>query len=211
MNYQISMVVKPLEYDEGFGWKPKLVPEFDAVPTMSHDLFEHWFERTNFLKTKELSHVGEAVAIGIRTYFDENSKIVHNHMNFNQFRGVEWNSWNTLLQIYDDLDQEFPQYSTDLSFMGLRWKKENYFKGYLKSYDQSKSLSANIRTQLEIGISYGYWLGQKMFKDRLNEIDEFLFKIKPFIPEQGDFHMNFGKKIIGSFSKEKYKNYIIIK
>lgn len=193
MNYNVRLILdndncsefKGYVLAEGLG---KFEGSLD-LGTFSHDLFEHWFENTKFFKTKELSHAGECVAMGIRSYLDDKSGIVKDYMNYNIFRGVEWNSWSTCIsQIAEAVDikkQESEDvYSLDFDYTYLKgWEPVNNFEGYCNSYNQYYCDLGGLEDKIEIAFSYGYWLGEKIFKDKIDVIDSFLENLKDFLSD----------------------------
>lgn len=211
-NYKVDLILNNHEYDDFKGYVPlKCNNYFEGslhINTFSHDLFEHFFEFSKYFRTKELSEAGECVAMGVRTYLDYHSSIVQNFMGFNKYKGIEWNSWNTCIgQISESL--EYPdKYTIDFDYKTLPfYKKNNIFKGYCESY--RSSLSEKLNTQIEEAFSYGYWLGEYLFKDRLNMIYDFLELLKDylsyldvdselgFLPEKITFVLNKGISLTG--------------
>ena len=189
MNYKTSLILDTSGYSESVGYVNEVaLGRFDAGLDMglfAHDMFEHWFEETKFFRTKELSYAGECVAMGIRSYLDDHSDIVRKFMSYNTYYGVEWNSWHTCLgMITDHVKGYSDSYALDFNYLTLKgYKPHNLFEGYCGNYESK--LSPELNTQIEETVTYGYWLGEQVFKDRLQQVYDFLSLFKIDIKRMG--------------------------
>lgn len=185
MNYKVNFEV--LEDDngyKGFGIEQGIgyfEPGWDTG-LMFHDIFEHWFENTNYFSTNELSQAGECVALGIRSYLDDHSGLISSFASYNKYQGNEWNTWNTIIgQVAENLDKDaYIQYPNDFNYTTLsNYKPENLYEGYVAAYcKEYYKLSKKLSKQIEMAVSYGYWLGEQVHSKRLNEIYHFMTNLK---------------------------------
>ncbi len=166
-----------------------------------HDIFEHWFENSKYFKTDSLSQAGECVALGIRTYFDSDcyNNLVQRFAMYNEHNGVEWNTWNVIIgQISENLPdskdedgndyaENANQYPNDFNYTTLKgWNGENDFEGYVDSYNKyDAKIPDSLKEEIEKAVSYGFWLGEHLFSDKLNMIDNFCSNLKDFLDKTG--------------------------
>lgn len=162
-----------------------------GMPLLFHDTFEHWFEYSDLFRTKQLSQAGECAALGVRQYFFENTSLVEDYAAYNQIRGVEWNSWTTILGQMSESKEEGSSalYPNDFKYVHHKdWEPENTFKNYADSYDKEgwyKNLGPRLKRAAETAFSYGYWLGEQMFGDSLMTIGAFCRNLKLFLDVTG--------------------------
>ena len=209
--YKVTLVNKNDSYEDFPGYRLLGCEGFDGgfnINLFSHDLFEHWFEFTPYFKTKELSHAGECVAMGIRTYLYNKTGIVEKFMGFNKYNGVEWNSVKTITgQMSDDLKEEYPRFSLDFKYKRLStYKPVNMFEGLIRSYEEGSILK--YATRIEKAMSYGYWLGEHLFDGREREIYDFLERLNYVLKDEmikyyDTFEFSFGKRISGIFNSSE--------
>lgn len=162
-----------------------------SMDVLFHDIFEHFFEDSKYFRTEQLSQAGECVAMGIRTFFYENSGLVQSYVFYNKYNGVEWNSWNTIIgQVGENLNEDnFNQYPNDFNFEHLpQWQYEeeedNFFEGMVEAYDNYYNIVDNhpqLAKDIERAVNYGYWLGEHLFKDMLYMIDNFCANLEKLI------------------------------
>jgi hypothetical protein len=147
-----------------------------------HDMFEHWFEYTDYFSTSELSNAGECVAMGIRDWFDNSTGLVSNFGAFNKYRGCEWNSWVTCLSQIQESSEDYSCYSNNFKYTTFEGynKKNNDFEGMFKAYNEYK-LSKKYEKKIEKAFTYGNHLANKIFKGRVNEIEDFCNNLKHFL------------------------------
>lgn len=168
----------------GFAVNDTFEPGY-GINLLFHDIFEHFFEETEIFSTEELSQAGECVAMGIREYFSRNSSLVERYAGYNQYQGIEWNSWMTILgQIGENLDEDgWTPYPNDFNYKHLpEWKKENDFEDMVDTYNKyDQDFSDELKNDIETAYSYGYWLGEHLFEDRIYQIDDFCKNLVQFL------------------------------
>lgn len=170
-------------------------PSWD-IALLWHDIFEHWFEDSEYFRTKELSQAGECVALGIREYFYSTySGLIERFAGYNKIQGCEWNSWKTIIgQVGENLPnskdedgndyaENANQYPNDFNYEHLpQWKKENNFKGLVEAYKEKYyNIPEDLANDIETAYSYGYWLGEQMFSDKIGLIRDFMTNLKYFL------------------------------
>ena len=108
-------------------------------------------------------------------------------MAYKQYQEGEWNTWNTISgQITDDLDSEYPNYSIDFNYTKHpKISNSNLFEGMCACYDKRSTL-VKYHTQIEKAVSYGYRLGEYMFKGCDQMIYDFLDNLPHINEEQLD-------------------------
>lgn len=172
-----------------------------TMPLLWHDIFEHWHEETKYFKTAQLSQAGECVAMGIRQFIYENSNLIDRYSSYNKYHGVECNNWNVCIgqcveNLPDSTDEDgnpyaenANEYPNDFNYTTLPdWDKTNQFEGYAKRYAKeyyADKLTDELANEIELAYSYGYWLGEKLFSDKLNMIYSFCENLKLFLDKTG--------------------------
>lgn len=161
------------------GW---FEPSWD-INLLFHDIIEHFFEQSKYFYTSEFSQAGECVAMGIRTYLNDYSSLVTDFAGYNKYRGVEWNSWTTCIsQIRESINGE-SEYSNNFNYTHLKsWDKKNIFKGVAKYYDEYYKVE-EFYEKIELAFSYGYYLGEKLFNNKIDIIYRFFRNLREFLSE----------------------------
>ena len=159
-----------------------------SMDLLFHDIFEHWFEDTKYFRTQELSQAGECVAMGIRSYFADVSGLIHSYAGYNRYRGIEWNSWSTVIsQCGENLDPDaYIKYPNDFNYDYLQgWNGENMYEDYVNAYNEyyKGKFSLKLKNEIEKAVSYGYWLGEKLFEGKIQMIDTFCRNLQIFLRE----------------------------
>lgn len=186
MNYEVKFKIQNNKRCDLTGFEEvKTAGMFDpgwGINLLFHDIFEHFFEFSKVFSTKELSQSGECVALGIRAYFDSCSGLVNRYAAYNKYHGIEWNSWSTILgQVHETKVEEDQKYPNDFNFTHLKkWKKTNDFKGMCETYNEYYDVK-EFYNNIETAFSYGYWLGEHLFKDRIWLIEDFCENLKQFL------------------------------
>ena len=185
MNYEVKFKIQNNKRCELTGFEEvKTAGMFDpgwGINLLFHDIFEHR-EFCKEYSTKELSQAGECVAMGIRTYLYSCSGLVHHYAGYNKYQGIEWNTWNTiLLQVAETKREEDGKYPNNFNYTHLKqWKKTNEFQGMCEAYNENYHVE-ELYEDIETAVSYGYWLGEHLFKDRIHLIGDFCENLKQFL------------------------------
>lgn len=167
------------------GWSPAL---------LWHDIFEHWFESSSYFSTKELSQAGECVAMGIRQWFYDYTNLVQKYAAYNLFRGVEWNSAQTILSQIVEAHEEIEEYGhseygLDFDYVTLpEYEPQDQFKGFINPYMTDYidyDLPSGIIDKIEGALDYGYWLAEFLYSDMIHIIDKFMSNLVQFLTFTG--------------------------
>ncbi len=234
MNYEVefSLLNDPNGLYEFKGFVNTVAEgEFEAgfnIGTLYHDMFEHWFENSKYYSTSSLSQCGEAVAMGVRAWLEDEGSVPTEYGVYNRYQGIWWNSKSTILSQVYETEEEVEEYGE------AKYPNDFDFK-HLDSWDGE--ISEHIRYQWECvhtenyyveieekyledilkAMSYGYYLGELLFEDSLEMIEDFLNNLKQWLstlelqeehwetchklPNYGRYKFKFSKEKI-SFSGE---------
>lgn len=184
--YTVSFVAEWGDYSDfqGFAVNDVFEPGFDMA-LLFHDIFEHWFEHSEFFSTDQLSQAGEVVAMGIREYLNDTSGLVYQFACYNKYQGVEWNTWTTILGQIRETAEDYSPYPNDFDFQYLdQWDGEIWIDDMIPYYDDAfEEDYPELVPLIYRAFNYGYWLGEFMFSDRLQLMYEFCLNLRDFAKE----------------------------
>lgn len=165
---------------------------FDRFSGIVHDLFEHWFEGTDFFNAEKITLAGEYVAMGCREYLITNSNWFYG---FWYYKNPNVNGLAYLENfLYDNYEQSvlkadersfdyypcFPEHPVKLKlFTGVKPGEISMFS---RRFDLliPESYKKKMNKKLNRYYQYGYQLADFMFNKRMKDLEDLIVKFETF-------------------------------
>lgn len=163
---------------------------FDRFSGIVHDLFEHWFEGTEFFDSQEITLAGEYIAMGCREFLIVNSNWFYGfwyykNLNVNGLAYLE----NFLFDNYEhsvhhpedrkgDYYPNFPIQPIKLKyFTGVKPNEISFFS---KRFDLliPESYKKKVNKKLHRYYAYGFQLADFMFGNRLRDLEDLVTRFE---------------------------------
>jgi hypothetical protein len=188
-------IINEDNHNEYVGFEPIIGDNLSFnEPTFSsqllfHDIFEHAFEESKYFSTKgKLTSNGESMAMGVRKWFYENTRLIEKYAGYNKNMGVDRNTSSILdslvFTFMEDKEKGYyPKYPIVKKFKGLDLPKNDY-KLALYDYGKEKYLK-----RMNKAYKYGISLADHLYEGMEEVLSSFMDNLILFMEKSGINHI----------------------